>query len=145
MGKVVIRHYEEVEPTLFTGRESRRIITPERDKTTSFSVHRIHRYAGLSNLIKYPENDEALYVTEGEGYILEDERKTPIRAGSCVFIPQGTTYRIYNLVPLVMIAVLSPPNAIISICSSLIIPLRLMALYAASTPLATADVFSKAT
>jgi len=111
MGKVVIRHYDEVEPTLFTGRESRRIITPERDKTTSFSVHRIHRYAGLSNPIKYPENDEALYVIEGEGYILEDERKTPIRAGSCVFIPQGTTYQIYNLVPLVMIAILSPPRS----------------------------------
>jgi len=42
---------------------------------------------------------------------LEDDRKTPIRAGSCVFIPHGTTYQIYNLVPLIMIAVLSPPRS----------------------------------
>jgi mannose-6-phosphate isomerase-like protein (cupin superfamily) len=111
MGKVVIRHYGEVEPTLFMGRESRRIITPERDNTTRFSVHRIHRYAGLSNQIKYPSNDEALYIIEGEGYILEDDQKTPIRPGSCVFIPSGSTYRIFNVVPLIMIAILSPPRS----------------------------------
>jgi len=54
MGKVVIRHYDEVEPTLFTGRESRRIITPERDNTTSFSVHRIGcSYSHLQGNEKY--------------------------------------------------------------------------------------------
>lgn len=108
MDGIAIRHYEDIEPTLFLGRESRRIITPERDGSTKVSIHRIHRYAGLSNHIKYPANDEILCVIEGEGFILEDEKRTAIRPGSCVFIPAGKTYRIYNIVSLIMLAVLAP-------------------------------------
>ncbi len=111
MGNISIRHWEDIDPTLFMGRESRRIITPEKENATKFSIHRIHRYAGLSNEITYPKNDEALYIIEGEGYILEGDKKTPIRPGSCVFIPAGEKYRIYNVVPLVMIAILSPPRS----------------------------------
>jgi mannose-6-phosphate isomerase-like protein (cupin superfamily) len=110
MGKVIIRHSDEVEPTLFQGRESRRLISPERDKTTRVSVHKITRYAGLSREIKYPKNDEVLYVLEGEGFVIEGEKKAVIKPGSCVFIPQGVIYRIYNVVELKMLAVLSPPR-----------------------------------
>jgi mannose-6-phosphate isomerase-like protein (cupin superfamily) len=108
MAGIVVRHYEDIEPTIFTGRESRRIITPEREGSTKVSVHRIHRYAGLSNQIKYAANDEILCIVEGEGYILEGEKRTRVRPGSCVFIPAGDTYRIYNVVPLIMLAVLAP-------------------------------------
>jgi mannose-6-phosphate isomerase-like protein (cupin superfamily) len=110
MSRISIRHWEDTDPTLFTGRESRRIITPEREEASRFSVHRIYRYAGLSNEISYAANDEALYIIEGEGYILEHDKKTPIRPGSCVFIPAGEKYKIFNVVPLVMIAVLAPPR-----------------------------------
>ncbi len=110
MGKIKIRHCDEVEPTLFLGRETRRLITPERDKSMRVSVHKIHRYAGFSDEIRYPNNDEILYVIEGEGFIIEGDQKTPIRSGSCIFIPEGGTYRIFNVVPLQMIAVLSPPR-----------------------------------
>ncbi len=108
MGKVVIRHWEEVEPTLFTGRESRRIITPEDDNSTRVSLHRIDRFAGLSNEIMYAKNDEILYVLEGEGYILEDDKKYPIKAGCAIYIPENSKYRIFNCVQLKMLAVLAP-------------------------------------
>jgi mannose-6-phosphate isomerase-like protein (cupin superfamily) len=111
MGNIAIRHWEDIDPTLFMGRESRRIITPEKENATKFSIHRIHRYAGLSNEIFYPINDEALYIIEGEGFILEGDKKTPIRSGCCVFIPAGEKYKIFNVVPLIMMAVLSPPRS----------------------------------
>ncbi len=110
MGKVIIRHCDEVEPTLFLTRESRRLITPERDKSMRVSVHKIDRYAGYSDEVRYPENDEILYIIEGEGFIIEGDEKTAIRPGSCVFIPAGETYRMFSIVPLHMIAVLSPPR-----------------------------------
>lgn len=110
MAKVVIRHCDDIEPTLFIGRQSKRIITPERDHSESVSIHMIHRYAGLSNEIRYPKNDEVLYILEGEGYVLEGDKKTAIRPGSCIFTPAGESIRLFNVVELKMLAVLSPPR-----------------------------------
>lgn len=108
MGKIVIRQWESVEPTIFTGRESRRIITPEEDNSTRVSLHRIHRWAGISNEVRYPKNDEILYILEGEGYIIEEGEKHPIKAGTAIFIPEDTMYRIFNSGDLKMLAVLAP-------------------------------------
>jgi mannose-6-phosphate isomerase-like protein (cupin superfamily) len=110
MAKIMIRHSDEVEPTLFQGRESRRLISPERDKSMRVSVHKICSSSGLSHEIRYPKNDEILYVLEGEGYIIEGDKKTAIKPGSIVFIPAETTYRIFSLVTMKKLAVLSPPR-----------------------------------
>jgi mannose-6-phosphate isomerase-like protein (cupin superfamily) len=110
MAKVVIRHSDEVEPTLFIGRQSKRLITPERDDSKLVSVHLIHRYAGLSNEIRYPKNDEVLYILDGEGFVIVGDEKTAIKPGTCIFTPAGETIRLFNVVELKMIAVLSPPR-----------------------------------
>ncbi len=111
MGKIIVRDGESVEPTIFKDRESRRIISPERDHSEKMSLHKIHRSEkGISYEVKYPKNDEILYILEGEGFIIDGELKHPIKSGYCVFIPANTSYKIYNEVDLKMLAVLSPPR-----------------------------------
>jgi len=109
MGKIIVRDSEAVEPTLFKGRESRRLISPERDGSKRMSLHLIHRFVrGLGNANRYPENDEILYFLEGEGYLLEGEESFPFKAGMCAFIPADTTYKIYSRTDVKMLAILSP-------------------------------------
>ena len=111
MANILVKDGESVEPTIFQCRESRRIITPETDKSMKMSLHKIIRYErGVSYLVRYPENDEILFVIEGEGYIIEGDEKYPIRPGSAVFIPTNTGYKVYNSTDLTMLAILSPPR-----------------------------------
>ena len=111
MGKIIVRDLESVEPTIFKDRESRRLISPERDKSERMSLHRIFRYErGISYEVHYPKNDEILYILNGEGYIFEGQEKYPFKTGSSLFIPEGTPYRVYNTSDLEMLAILSPPR-----------------------------------
>ena len=112
MDKIVVRNTEEVEPTIFKSRESRRLISPERDNSKRMSLHEIKRFVnGISQEVKYLNNDELLYILEGKGYILEDDNtRHPFKPGTCVFIPENTTYKIYNTENIKMIAILSPPR-----------------------------------
>jgi mannose-6-phosphate isomerase-like protein (cupin superfamily) len=111
MGKIIVRHADSVHPTIFKGRESRRLISPERDSSERMSLHKIHRFGrGISYEVNYPKNDEILYILEGEGYIFEGEKRIPFKPGSCVFVPANNTYQIYNTGDLHMLAVLSPPR-----------------------------------
>jgi len=111
MNTIIVRDSESVEPTIFTGRESRRLISPERDNSHKMSLHMIHRCPGISpKESKYPKNDEILYILEGEGYLLEGKRRYRIKPGYCVFIPANTGYRIYNPSNMKVLAILSPPR-----------------------------------
>jgi len=108
MGKIIVRDSESVDPTIFKGRMSRRVISPERDNSHRMSLHKIHRWAGLSDPTTYAKNDEILYVIEGEGWILEDDVKYHLKPGYCVFIPANTTYQTFCPSDLKLLAVLSP-------------------------------------
>jgi mannose-6-phosphate isomerase-like protein (cupin superfamily) len=111
VGGIVVRDSGTVEPTIFTGRESRRVISPERDGSTRMSLHRLHNFErGVTYEVKYEDNDEILYILEGEGYILDGDERIPFKPDSAVFIPAGTPYRIYNPTDLKMLAILSPPR-----------------------------------
>lgn len=111
MGRIIVRDSKDVEPTIFKGRESRRLFSPERDNSNKMSLHKVHRWAGISSgETKYAKNDEILYILEGEGYVFEGEKSYPLRPGSCVFIPANTGYRIYNPSDLRLLAILSPPR-----------------------------------
>ena len=110
MGKIIVRDSESVDPTLFKGRMSRRVISPERDNSKKMSLHKVHRWAGLSNPTTYAENDEILYILEGEGWIFEGEQKHHLTPGYCVLIPAGTTYQIFNPSDMKLLAILSPPR-----------------------------------
>jgi mannose-6-phosphate isomerase-like protein (cupin superfamily) len=111
MGKIIVRNPASVEPTIFQTRESRRVISPERDGSERMSLHKIHRFGrGLSNEVVYPHNDEILYILQGEGFIFEGEEKIPFGADSCVFIPANTGYKIYSPIDVHMLAILSPPR-----------------------------------
>jgi mannose-6-phosphate isomerase-like protein (cupin superfamily) len=110
MGKIIVRDSDSVDPTIFKGRMSRRVISPERDGSKKISLHKVHRWAGLSNETKYVENDEVLYILEGEGYIFEGDQKHPLKPGTCVLIPANTTYQIFNPSEMKLLAILSPPR-----------------------------------
>lgn len=110
MGKIIVRDSESVEPTIFEGRMSRRVISPERDNSNKMSLHKVQRWAGLSNPTKYTENDEILYILEGEGWIFEGDLKHHLKPGYCALIPADTTYQIFNPSDLKVLVVLSPPR-----------------------------------
>jgi mannose-6-phosphate isomerase-like protein (cupin superfamily) len=111
MGRIIIRDSDSVEPTIFKDRESKRVISPERDNSTRISLHKILRYPrGKSYEVKYPENDEILYILDGEGYIYDGEGEHLVKEGYCVFIPANTSYQIDNSKELIMLAILSPPR-----------------------------------
>lgn len=111
MAKIILRSEESVEPTLFQGRESRRLISPERDGSQRMSLHKIYRFSrGLGKPNLYAENDEILYFLEGEGYIYEGDERMPFKAGMAAFIPANTSYQIYSKNDLQMLAILSPPR-----------------------------------
>lgn len=111
MSKIIVKDRDSVEPTIFKDRESRRVISPERDISNRMSLHEITRHeSSVSYEVKYPENDEILYILEGEGLIFEGKRKHPIKPGSCVFIPANTPYKLSNTSNLRMLAILSPPR-----------------------------------
>ncbi len=86
MGKIVVRDSESADPTIFKGRMSRRVISPERDNSSKISLHKVHRWAGISNPTQYTENDELLYILEEEGWIFEGDLKHHLKSGYCVFI-----------------------------------------------------------
>ena len=74
MSKIIVKDRDSVEPTIFKDRESRRVISPERDNSKKMSLHEIIRHeSSVSYEVKYPENDEILYILEGEGFIDVDE------------------------------------------------------------------------
>ena len=111
MSGIVVKDSRAVEPTIFQGRESRRVISPEHDGSTRMSLHKLHNFErGVTYEVKYEKNDEILYILEGEGYILDGDTRIPFAPHSAVFIPAGTPYRIYNPTDLKMLAVLSPPR-----------------------------------
>jgi mannose-6-phosphate isomerase-like protein (cupin superfamily) len=111
MGRLIVKGPDSVQPTIFKGRESRRLISPERDGSERMSLHKIHRFGrGVSIDVRYPKNDEILYILEGSGFILENGERLPFTTGSAVFIPADTPYKIYNTGDLHMLAVLSPPR-----------------------------------
>jgi mannose-6-phosphate isomerase-like protein (cupin superfamily) len=110
MGKIVVRDSESMDPTIFKGRMSRRVISPERDNSTKISLHKVHRWAGISNPTQYEENDEILYILEGEGWIFEGDLKHHLKPGYSVLIPAKTTYQIFNPSDFVLLAILSPPR-----------------------------------
>lgn len=111
MGNIVVKDSAAVEPTIFKGRESRRVISPERDDSSRMSLHKLHNFErGVTYEVRYEQNDEILYILEGEGYLLDGDTRIPFKAGFAVFIPAGTPYRLYSPTDLKMLAVLSPPR-----------------------------------
>lgn len=111
MGKIIVKDTMLTDPTIFQDRESRRVVSPEKDNSSRMSLHIINRYQrGVSYLVKYPQNDEILYILEGEGYMIEGDVKYPFKAGTAIFIPENTGYKVYNSTDLKMVAVLSPPR-----------------------------------
>ncbi len=66
--------------------------------------HKLHRH---------PDQEEVIYVLDGEGISRTNSGDQPIRAGSFVFVPAGTDHATINLrkdKPMKAIIIKSPPQ-----------------------------------
>jgi quercetin dioxygenase-like cupin family protein len=57
--------------------------------------------------------EEAIYILEGEGIVYADDRQSPIRPGTSIFLPPGTPHCLENRSPgtLKLLGVFSPPGS----------------------------------
>jgi quercetin dioxygenase-like cupin family protein len=64
-------------------------------------------------LHKHPDQEEVIYVLEGEGIAKSEEGDKPIRPGSFVFIPAGAGHATLNVLkdrPMKAVIIKSPPQ-----------------------------------
>lgn len=103
-------HEDEVIPTVFVDRKTRRLITQEREGSEKVSFHIITAdQVGDSPLFDHG-NDEILYVIRGNVTLLWNGASADLRPGSAIYLPAGTAYRIRYKGPVKIAAVLSPPR-----------------------------------
>jgi len=97
--KIRIVHEEDIIPTKFRHRDTARLITPEREGSTHCSVHICTIPApftsdpvkpGVSEIVY--EEDEILYLLEGEGTMIFDGKAHEFKPGTAVYIPAGCKY-----------------------------------------------------
>lgn len=109
--EIKIVHETDVEPTIFETRESKRLITKEREGCERLSFHIIKGWAfGKRGPVSYPDNDEILYMLEGDTTIFWKDKMAPLKPGTAVYIPAGCEYYMLNRSTYKIIAVLSPPR-----------------------------------
>lgn len=113
MDKTIRVVYEDdIEPTIFKNRETKRLITLEREQSEHMSFHVCTAFQlGLSPVISYPSNDEILYFLEdGESRIIWEDNCVQLRKGSAVYIPAGCKYQIHSTRVHKTVVVIAPPR-----------------------------------
>lgn len=101
----------KVEPVLLRDGflESRRLITRAQTSSERFSMSLVRVKPGWDYVIVHPDQDEALYVLEGEATISAAETTLHLRPGMAAFLPAGCEYRYRSGAGNLLIAVLAPP------------------------------------
>ena len=113
MGKTVKVVYEEdIIPTIFADRATKRLITKERENSELCSFHICNMPIPFSTPydIVYPDNDEIVYVLEGKGTLIANDQCYDLRPGMAFYSPKGCGWRLILETPAKFIAVLAPPR-----------------------------------
>jgi len=109
--EIKVVHEEDIIPTIFSGRESARLITKERENSEMVSLHIVSVPApSMGGEVCYPENDELLYFIEGEGKLIWEDKFHDCRPGTAVYIPKGCKYRMFIKKDSKILCVLAPPR-----------------------------------
>ncbi len=109
---VKVVYEEDIIPTIFETRSSKRLITKERENSEVCSFHIVtSTILGASPYeVVYPDNDEILYILEGKGTLIANDQGYDMRPGTAIYIPKGCGYRMIRETPLKIACVIAPPR-----------------------------------
>lgn len=111
--KICLIHEDDVIPTCFTGRESARIITQEREGSEHFSVHMNWirpRPQWVPQFAFYPNADEVVYLLEGECEVLINDEICKWPVGAAIYIPAGCKWKPRPITEIKVLVVKAPPT-----------------------------------
>ena len=113
MGSTVVRENEKEFVRVDWGR-TKNLFGPENVGSKYLKIN-ITEYSpgGEHTLHRHPDQEEVIYILEGEGISRTKAGDQPIRAGSFVFVPADTDHATINLVkdkPMKAIIIKSPPQ-----------------------------------
>lgn len=110
---ICLIHEDDVIPTYFTGRESARMITQEREGSEHFSVHMNWirpRDQWSSQFAYYPNADEVVLLLEGEAEVLINDEICKWPVGAAIFIPAGCKWTPRPITNIKVLVVKAPPT-----------------------------------
>ncbi|HSR10821.1 MAG TPA: cupin domain-containing protein [Thermodesulfobacteriota bacterium] len=113
MGSTVVREDEREFSGVEWGR-TKNLFGPENVGARYLKIN-ITEYAagGEHKLHRHPDQEEVIYILDGEGISRTDAGDQPIRTGSFVFVPAGTDHATINLnknKPMKAIIIKGPPE-----------------------------------
>jgi quercetin dioxygenase-like cupin family protein len=113
MGSVVVKENEKEFARVDWGR-TKNIFGTENVKARHLKINITEYAAGTEHkLHRHPEQEEVIYVLDGEGITRTDAGDQRIGPGSFVFVPAGTDHATINIVkdkPMRAIIIKSPPE-----------------------------------
>jgi quercetin dioxygenase-like cupin family protein len=113
MGGFVAREEDREFVKVEWGR-TKKIIGPENTGSQFLRVNTTEYAAGIAHSMhRHPNQEEVIFVLDGEGISRTRDGDKPIRAGSFVFIPADTDHETINLQkdkPMKAIIMKSPPE-----------------------------------
>lgn len=113
MGSKVVRE-EEREFVPVEWGKTKSLFGPETVGTQYLKINITEYAPGTEHTLhRHPDQEEVIYVLEGEGISRTKAADLPIRAGSFVFVPAGTDHATINLrkdKPMKALIIKSPPQ-----------------------------------
>jgi quercetin dioxygenase-like cupin family protein len=112
MGSKVIREEQREYVPVEWGR-TKTLFGPENAGTKYLKINITEYAPGTAHkLHRHPDQEEVIYILDGEGITRTDTGDQPVRAGSFVFVPAGTDHATLNVLkgkPMMAIIIKSPP------------------------------------
>jgi mannose-6-phosphate isomerase-like protein (cupin superfamily) len=108
--KIKIVYEEDIIPSKFRLRDTARLITKERENSDLCSLHVCTIPAPFTSPEIVYEEDEILYLIEGEGTMIFDGKAHDFRPGTAVFIPKGCKYTQQARKDLKVLVIIAPPR-----------------------------------
>ncbi|MBU1205661.1 MAG: cupin domain-containing protein [Pseudomonadota bacterium] len=113
MGRTGVKEDEREYVPVDWGR-TKNIFGPENVGTKYLKINITEYAPGTEHkLHKHPDQEEVIFVLEGEGISRTEDGDKPIRAGSFVFIPANTDHATINILkdrPMKAVIIKSPPE-----------------------------------
>ena len=113
MGSTVVRENEREFNRVEWGK-TENLFGPENVGAKYLKINITEYAPGTAHTLhRHPDQEEVIYILEGEGISRTDSGDQPIRAGSFVFVPAGTDHATINLSkdkPMKAIIIKSPPQ-----------------------------------
>jgi quercetin dioxygenase-like cupin family protein len=113
MGSIVVRENEREFMPVEWGK-TKNLFGPENVGAKFLKINITEYAPGTEHkLHRHPDQEEVIFVLEGEGITRTDAGDQPIRAGSFVFVPAGmdhTTINVRKDKPMKAVIIKSPPS-----------------------------------